>query len=225
MKVLVTLDIPQVGIDALAGEGFDIEVWKEIEPMSQELLIEKSLSCEALLCTSADTIDAHFLHECKHLKVISQFAAGYDNIDIQAAQELGIPVGNAPDAMSDATADIAFTLMLTASRKVCFLHKSIISDAWGPFVPKANLGLELKAKTLGVFGLGRIGLEMARRCKGAYGMNVIYHNRSNNSVADSELEARRVSFEELLAESDVISVHAALTEETRGIFDLEAFKG
>ena len=113
--------------------------------MSQEQLIQSSLKVDALLCASVDRIDTYFLNRCQHLKVISQFAAGYDNIDVQEARRLSIPVGNAPDAMSDATADMAFLLMLAASRKLCYMHKSIIAGDWGNFVPKANLGIRIKA--------------------------------------------------------------------------------
>ena len=138
------------------------------------------------------------------LEIISQFAAGYDNINIAEATRLGIPVGNAPDAMSDATADTAFGLMIAVSRKMFYMHKTILAGKWSHFRPKANLGIELKNKTLGIFGLGRIGLEMAKRCKGAYNMEIIYCNRNANEKAEKLVGARKVSFDELLRESDVI---------------------
>jgi glyoxylate reductase len=114
--------------------------------------------------------------------------------------------------------------MLAASRKAFHLHKSIARREWTFFRPKAHLGIELKNKTLGIFGLGRIGLEMAKRCKGAYNMNIIYCNRSRNSLAEELLKARKASFDELLAQSDVISVHCSLNNETRGIFNISAFE-
>jgi glyoxylate reductase len=126
--------------------------------------------------------------------------------------------------LSEATADVAFLLMLAASRKAFHLHKTILRGEWSFFRPKAHLGRELKNKTLGIFGLGRIGTEMAKRCKGAYNMNVIYCNRSRNLKAEELLQARKVSFDELLAQSDVLSVHCSLNEETKGIFDKTAFK-
>lgn len=223
MKVLVTLDIPDIGVRLLEQSGLEVSVWRNDDPMSQEELIARASKVDALLCTSVDKIDSHFLNQCNHLKIISQFAAGYDNIDIDEARRLGMPIGNAPDAMSDATADIAFALMLAASRKLCFMHKSIIADKWENFIPKANLGLELKHKTLGIFGLGRIGFEMAKRCKGAYEMEVIYCNRTRNEEAEKTLSAQWVSFEELLKASDVLSVHCALSSETKGLFDKKSF--
>ena len=223
MKVLVTLNIPEVGIDMLKNEGLEVEVWREERPLTQQELVEKTKDCTGLLSTGSNTINQQFLDRCSHIKIISQFGAGYDNIDVDYARKLGISVGNAPDAMSDATADIAFGLMLAASRKVCYLHKSIIAGDWGHFKPRAHLGLELKGKTLGIYGMGRIGYEMAKRCVGAYDMQVIYCSRTVKTDAEQAFSATKVTFEELLEQSDVVSVHCALNKETKGIFDGTAF--
>ncbi len=223
MKVLVSLNIPEAGIDLLKKEGLDVEVWREEKPLSNDELVEKCQGVEALITTGMNAINRDFLQKCQHLKIVSQFGAGYDNVDVESARELGIHVGNAPDAMSDATADIAFTLMLAASRKICYLNRHIIKGGWGYFKPRAHLGLELKGKTLGVFGLGRIGFEMAKRCVGAYEMKVLYCSRQVKNTAEQQLGAQRVDFDTLLHQSDVISVHCALNENTRGLFNKEAF--
>jgi glyoxylate reductase len=223
IKVLVTRGIPDKGINLLREAGFVVTVWPEERPMTSSELIAEAKKSNVLLTLSADKIDAAFLQECKHLDLISQFAAGYDNIDIPEATRLGIPVGNAPDAMSDATADIAFGLMIAVSRKFFYMHKKIGKGEWDFFRPKANLGMELKHKTLGIFGLGRIGSKMATRCKGAYEMNIIYHNRKPNREAEKALGAKWVSFDELLQQSDVLSVHSALSDETKGVFNKAAF--
>src|SRR6266498_4033586 len=223
IKVFVTRAIPEPGIELLKREGFDVSVWSDDRPMNPNELIEEGKKANAMLTLLTDLIDKNFLNECKHLDIISQFAVGYDNIDIAEATELGIPIGYAPGAMSDATADIAFGLMLAVSRKMFYMHKTIAKGEWGYFRPKANLGIELKNKTLGIFGLGRIGLQMAMRCKGAYNMKIIYHNRRPNKEAEKVLNASLVSFEELLHQSDVLSVHSALNAETRGIFDKNTF--
>ena len=177
----------------------------------------------ALLCSGGDNINARFLDECSHLDVISQFAVGYDNIDIAKATDLGIPVGYTPDVLTHATAEIGFGLMIAVARKMFYNHKSILKGEWTYFKPRANLGLELKNKTLGIFGLGRIGFEMARLCKNAYNMDILYHNRNRNNRADKELDARFVDFDTLLSESDVISVHCSLTDETKEVFNKSAF--
>jgi glyoxylate reductase len=222
-KILITRIFPQSGIKRLLEEGFSITQWDQERPMTQKEIIEKAKSYDALFCTLTDKIDSHFLNECSHLEMISQFGVGYDNIDIAEATRLGIPVGNTPDVLSEATADIAFGLMIATARKMFWNHKSIGQGEWKYFIPNAHLGLDLKGKTLGIFGLGRIGYEMAKRCKGAYDMDILYCNRTRNIVAEKELGAQLVSFSQLLAGSDVLSVHCALTGETNGVFDKEAF--
>jgi glyoxylate reductase len=222
-KVFITREIPSIGIDLLKSEGFQVSVWPYDRPIPDDELIKGAKNANAILCISTDKIDKAFLHECKHLEIISQFAAGYDNINIAEATVLGIPVGNAPGAMSDATADIAFGLMLAVSRKFFYMHKKIVRGEWSHFRPMANLGIELNNKTLGIFGLGRIGIEMAKRCKGAYNMNIIYTNRKPNNEAEKLLQAKKVSFDDLLQQSDVISVHCALSDETKEIFNKAAF--
>jgi len=223
VKVFVTRDLPGVGIELLKKEGFNLSVWPHDRPMNPGELIEEGKKANAILTLLTDVIDADLLNACAHLDIISQFAVGYDNINIPEATKLGIAVGYTPGAMSDATADTAFGLMIATSRKMFYMHKRIAKGEWTFFRPKADLGIELKNKTLGIFGLGRIGLQMAMRCKGAYNMKVIYHNRKPNRDAEKLLGASLVSFDELLSQSDVLSVHCALNNQTRGVFDQTAF--
>lgn len=223
IKVLVTREIPSLGPEMLRAAGFSVDVWSASRPMTDEELLQSAAGVQALLSLGENRLNAAFLRACSHLEVISQFAAGYDNIDVASATSLGIPVANTPGAMSAATADVAFGLMLAVARKFFFNHKSILRGDWGHFMPLAHLGQELTGKTLGVFGLGAIGLEMAKRCRGAYDMEIIYCNRTNNPTAEQLIGARRVSFDALLRESDVLSVHSVLSKETRGIFNAEAF--
>jgi glyoxylate reductase len=222
-KVLISRDLPEIAAELLKTEGFIVTAWAQEQPMTQFELVDQSKKNNALISLITDKIDAHFLNECKHLDIISQCGAGYDNIDMVEATRLGLPVANTPDAMSQATADIAFGLMIAVSRKMFYLHKTIARGEWGFFRPKANLGIELRNKTLGIFGMGRIGIEMAKRCKESFAMNVIYCNRKANIAAENLLNARFVNFEDLLRESDVLSVHSVLSEETRGLFNRVAF--
>ena len=222
-KVLISRMFPEIGAELLRGAGFLVTAWNEDRPMTQDELIKSARQHDALFCTLTDKIDRKFLTACSQLEIISQFAVGYDNIDIPEATRLGIPVGFTPDVLSEATADIAFGLMIATSRKMFHLHKKIINGEWSYFRPKANLGIELKNKTLGIYGLGRIGIEMAKRCKGAYNMKILYHNRKPNPAAELDLDAEYVDFRTLLGQSDVISVHCSLTEETKGIFNKEVF--
>ncbi|WP_028788254.1 2-hydroxyacid dehydrogenase [Terrimonas ferruginea] len=224
MNVFVSRLIPEAGISKMEEAGIKVTVWKEDRPLTSEELIHHVQQHDALLCMNREKIDKAFLNACPHLKVIALYSVGYDSMDVAEATRLGIPMSNTPDVLSDATADIAFTLLLAVSRKAFFHHRRILNDEWDFFRPTANLGIELKNKTLGIFGLGRIGLEMAKRCRGAYNMQVIYHNRNRNQEAEKEIDARYVSFDELLEQSDVLSLHTALTPETKDRFTLNEFR-
>ena len=223
IKIFLTRDIPSIGIELLKKEGYEVSAWLHDRPIPADELIKAAKKANAVICLGTDKINKEFLDECKHLDIISLLAVGYDNIDVMEATKLKIPLGYAPGAMSDATADIAFGLMIAVSRKFFYMHNKIGRGEWTHFRPKANLGIELKNKTLGIFGLGRIGMEMAKRCKGAYNMNILYTNRHPNKEAEELLSAQRVTFDELLGQSDVVSAHCALSAETKGIFNRSAF--
>ncbi len=224
IKIFATSVFPDIAYELLNTAGFSVTTWDNELPITQEQLIEISQDYNVLFCTSKIKITPEFINQCSHFEVISQFAAGYDNINVDAVTKLGIPIGYAPNAMSDATADIAFGLMLTTARKMFYMHKTILEGDDGHFKPKANLGVELKNKTLGIFGLGNIGMELAKRCKGAYDMDILYHNRTPNLEAEQEFNAKFVDFNTLLKNSDVISVHCSLNETTKGIFNKEVFQ-
>ncbi len=223
-KVLITRIIPSLAKAMLEQAGFAVSVWEGDGPMAQPELISRCKDVDAIISLSADKLDAHFFSQCGHLDIVAQFAVGYDNIDVAEATKRGIPVGNTPDVLSEATADVAFGLMIAVSRKMFYMHKRILQGEWKKFEPLKNLGQQLTGKTLGIFGMGRIGMVMAQRCVGAYGMQVIYHNRSRNPEAEQTFNACYVSFEELLAQSDVLSVHSVLSAETKGIFNIKAFE-
>jgi glyoxylate reductase len=223
MKIFITRLIPASGISILRDGGIEFDQWKERRDVPQDDLIGICQACDGLISVGQDKIDKKFLQSCKHLRVIAQMAVGYDNIDVPEATRLNIPIGNTPGVLSGATADTAFLLMLAVSRKAFYLHKKILAGEWGFYEPTENLGIELQNKTLGILGLGKIGFEMARKCRNAYGMRIIYNNRNQNLQAEKELQAIKVDFDDLLRQSDVLSVHAALTAQTKGIFDLSAF--
>ncbi|HEY5368005.1 MAG TPA: D-glycerate dehydrogenase [Hanamia sp.] len=223
MKVFITNIIPEAGLKLLRDAGIEIEEWKERRNLNPKELIEKSKNSDAIIIAGYSVIDAHFLHECSHLKVISLHSVGFDRVDIDEATKLKIPIGNTPGVVSAATADTAFLLMLAVSRKAFYQYRRIMNGDWNFFEPTANLGIELYGKTLGIYGLGNIGFELAKRCVGAYNMKVLYNNRNHNEYAERELNAKLVSFEELLKKSDIISVHTVLSDETKGKFDNSAF--
>jgi lactate dehydrogenase-like 2-hydroxyacid dehydrogenase len=224
MKVFISRKIPESGLRFLHDAGIEIAEWTVKRDLTSAELIAHCQHADALLSAGGNRFDRELLESLKHLKVISLHSVGYDNVDVASATELKIPIGNTPGVLSDATADIALLLILATSRKAMFMHNSILNGAWGFFEPTANLGIDVRGKTLGIFGLGKIGYELARRAHSALGMNIIYHNRGHHKEAEKELYARRVSFEDLLENSDVLSVHTALTPETRGRFNKNAFE-
>ncbi|MBG6233688.1 lactate dehydrogenase-like 2-hydroxyacid dehydrogenase [Pedobacter sp. CAN_A7] len=224
MNIFVTRVIPQKGLDLLIEAGFEVTQYTEKRELSQEELILACKDHDALLSVGPNKIDENFLKQCSHLKGIALMSVGYDNVDVEAATRYGVPISNTPGVLSGATADVAFLLMIAVSRKAFYMSNSIAKGEWGFFEPTVNLGQELNGKTLGVFGLGRIGMELAQKCKAAYNMNIIYHNRKPNDEAEESLDAQYVSFENLLKQSDVLSVHVNLTPETKGLFDHTAFK-
>ena len=223
MKVFTTRKMPRAGIDLLEAEGLTVTQWQENRELTQAELIAHSKEADGILLSGRRKVDTDFLEACSHLKVISLFSVGYDNVDVAAATKYKIPIGHTPDVLSKATAETAFLLMIATARKAFYHHKRIAKGEWDFFDPTAGLGQDLHGKTLGILGLGNIGFEMAKYCKNAYGMDVIYHNRGNNDQAEKELGAKKVTFDELLAQSDVLSVHANLTNELKGIFNAEAF--
>ncbi|RFM29024.1 2-hydroxyacid dehydrogenase [Deminuibacter soli] len=224
MKVFATRVIPAAGSALLKKAGYELTEWDQKRDLTTDELIRYSSEHDALLVAAADKIDQHFLEHNRHLKVISLLSTGYDHVDVAAATRMKIPVGNTQSVRNNPTADTAFLLMLAVSRKAFYLHKTIVNGQWTFFDPASNLGIELQGKTLGILGMGKIGLEMARRCAGAYNMRIIYHNRGSNPVAEKELGAQKVAFNTLLEQSDVLSVHTALTPETAGIFNKAAFE-
>ncbi|GAB3013962.1 D-glycerate dehydrogenase [Niabella terrae] len=223
MKVFITREIPEIAYSKMREAGLEITVHSG-EPLGQEALITACQQTDALLSAGFNRLDAYFFKQCPGLKVIALFSVGYDSVDLAAATAAGVPVGNTPEVLSGATADTAFLLMLATSRKAFYNYRKILDGKWQNFEPIADLGQELNNKTLGIYGLGKIGLEMARKCKGAFNMEIVYHNRHRNPEAEADLGARYLSFEQLLGQSDVLSVHANLTEENRGVFNRDAFR-
>lgn len=212
-----------MGLQLLKEAGLEVIQWTEERELTPQELIEHCKGCDALISAGYNKIDETFLNANRHLKIVSMHSVGFDNVDVAEATRLKIPVGNTPGVVTNATVDTAFLLMLAASRKTFFHYRRIMNDEWKFFEPTANLGIELYGKTLGIYGLGKIGYEMAKRCKTVYNMRIIYHNRSHNAEAEKSLNAELVSFDELVAKSDVLSVHSNLSAETLGKFGKSVF--
>ena len=210
-KVLVTREIPEAGLRLL--EDFDVTVLSEGPPERDELL-EAALGTAGVLSTLTEQMDAEFMDAAgDDLKVIANMAVGYDNVDLEAANERGVVVTNTPGVLTETTADTAFMLLLAAARRLGEGERIVRAGEWEAWGPKMLLGPDVWGKKLGILGFGEIGQALARRAKG-FGMELIYWNRSRKEEAERELEARYLELGELLETCDFLSIHAPLTEET-----------
>lgn len=224
MKVYISRNIPSDAIEVLEEYGIEVKINSENKPLTQQELIDACQEVDLLLNVGHADLDKHFLESCKHLKGIALASVGYDHVDLATATALNIPVSNTPGVLSGATADVAFLLMLAVSRKAFYRANEIREGKWKDFEFMQDLGIELNGKTLGIYGLGRIGLELAKKAKAAYNMNIIYYNRSRNQQAEQIVDAKYVNFDDLLTQSDVISVHVNLSPETQYRFNKDAFQ-
>jgi glyoxylate reductase len=171
-----------------------------------------------------DRVDAALLDAAPRLRVVSNFAVGFNNVDVPACTARGVAVGNTPGVLTDATADIAVTLLLAAARRLGESATDAKAGRWLTWEPLGWLGQDLGGKTLGIVGMGRIGFATAKRLHHGWGMKVLYTARSPKPEADAELKATRVELDELLAASDYVSVHADLNPTTKGLFGAEQFR-
>ena len=218
-RVFVTREIPAEGLDRIQ-EATQCLVWPKQMPPDYEALIKYSSGCNGVLSLLSDRIDAAFFDAVgPQLKVVSNFAVGYNNIDVAAAQARGIQVGNTPGVLTEATADIAVALLLAAARRVREGIENVSNRQWKTWEPTGFIGQDLTGKTLGIVGMGRIGRAVARRMRLGWDMKIVYTARSAKPEVDAELGSRKVEFDELLAKSDFVSIHTDLNEGTKHLFD------
>jgi glyoxylate reductase len=220
-KVFVTRLIPDKGLD-IVKDACDVDLWQNELPPTRGELLQHVRGVDGLLSLLTDRIDGDVMEEAgPQLKVISNFAVGYDNIDVPAATVRKIPIGNTPGVLTDATADFAFALLMAVARRIPEAERFVHEGKWKTWGPMTLLGVDVQGATLGLVGMGRIGKAVARRALG-FDMRVIYYDPTEKK-SDSALKARRVDFETLLRESDFISLHTPLTPDTRHMIDAEAF--
>ena len=224
-KVLITQKIYDGAARLLDEAGLPYHYNDSDETLPPEKLQELAAEAAALVCLLPNRIDTAVLDAAPHLKIIANVAVGYDNIDVAAAAERGIIVTNTPDVLTETTADLAFALLLAIARRVVAADAYMRAGRYTRFAlfPEM-LGVDVYGKTLGIVGLGRIGAAVARRGALGFGMKVIYTANSDKATAEETLGARRVTFPELLAESDFISVNVPLTPQTRHMFTLTEFR-
>ncbi|MFC6267809.1 2-hydroxyacid dehydrogenase [Frigoriflavimonas asaccharolytica] len=223
MKVFINSRIPAIALELLTQENIEYFLPENKEQTHKQWL-ENCKKADVLLNVGRKKLDKTFFENCPNVKAIVQFAAGYDNIDMEIANARKIPVGNTPHVLSRATSDVAFLLMQMVSRRASYNINKVQSGNWKDFDALEQLGQELYGKTLGVYGLGKIGFEMAEKCKKAFDMDIIYHNRTQNIEAETKLDAKYVSFEDLAKNADVLSIHANFSAEQNEIFNASVFE-
>lgn len=220
-RVFVTRALPGEALDRLASEC-DADVWPDEMPPPYDELKRRAAISDGLICLLTDRIDDELIEAAESLRVVSNVAVGYDNIDVVAATRCGIPVGNTPGVLTETTADLAFALMLACARRIVEAERYVREGRWRTWHPSLMLGRDVHGATLGILGFGAIGQAVARRATG-FDMRVLYASRSE---VRTEI-ARRVELPELLARSDFVSLHVPLTAETArliGETELRAIK-
>jgi lactate dehydrogenase-like 2-hydroxyacid dehydrogenase len=221
-RVLVTREIPDAGLRLLRDVAY-VDVWDGPMPPPRDELLRRVRGVEGLLALLTDRVDDELLDAAgPALKVVSNLAVGYDNIDLEACARRGIPVGNTPGVLTEATADLAFALLMAVARRLPESAALVTQDRWLTWDPMLLLGRDISGATLGIVGFGRIGREVARRARG-FGMRILAHSRRPAPAeVYRELGAEPVELDVLLEQSEFVSVHVNLSAETRHLIDAAA---
>ncbi len=221
--VYVSRPLPEPGVSLLRAAGIDVEQHEIDEPPARDELLARVDDKAGILSMLTERIDAELMDGAPDLRVVANLAVGYDNIDVPAATERGIVVTNTPDVLTEATADLAWALLMAAARRLGEGDRLVRAGEWEGWSPTQLLGRAVWGQTIGIVGMGKIGSAVARRARG-FGMTVLYHNRSPRPEAEGELGARLVDLPTLWREADFVSLHAPLTEQTRHIVDADALE-
>jgi glyoxylate reductase len=223
-RVLVTRVIPDAGLDPVR-EACEVDLWTEELPPPRDELLRRVEGRDGLLSLLTDRVDDELLDAAgPQLKVVSNFAVGFDNVDVPALTRRGIPAGNTPGVLTETTADLAFALLMAAARRIPESVDYVRAGRWRTWGPMLLMGVDVHGATLGIVGFGRIGREMARRGRG-FGMEILYHDVQPASPEDeAQLGARHVELAELLQRSDFVSLHVNLTDETHHLIDADALR-
>lgn len=221
MEIFVTRRIPAKGMERLVAIG-SLNVSGVDRQLGAEEIVRGAGSADALVSMLSDPLSAEVLSGLPKLRLIAQYAVGFNNIDLDYAKAHGIAVTNTPGVLTNATADLAMALILGAARRVVEGDRLVRRGEFAGWAPELQLGIDLEGAVLGIYGLGRIGQAVARRAR-PFGMDLVYHSRTRKPELEAELGVRYVTFEEMLRTSDVITIHSPLTPTTHHAFDKKAF--
>jgi len=220
-RVFVSRIIPDEGLRPVT-EACEAEVWQDELPPPRDVLLGSVEGCDGVLTLLTDRVDDAFLDRAgPQLKVVSNFAVGFDNIDVAACTKRGIPVGNTPGVLTETTADLAWALLMAAARRLPEADHYVRAGKWRTWGPMLLMGPDVHGATLGIIGFGRIGQAVARRARG-FGMRVLYHDPHRVSPAvEAEYRAEYRTLEGILPESDFVSLHVNLSPQTKGLINAE----
>ncbi len=219
MKVLLTRRMPAVAAETLRAAGHEVHMIEQDDPPPREQVLAALPGCAGVITMLSDRVDTEFLEAAGgSLRVVANYAVGYDNIDLAACRARQVRVTNTPGVLTEATADLTWALILAAVRHVVLGDRLVRSGDWHGWAPMQLPGLELSGATLGIVGAGRIGSAVARRSRG-FDMRVLYCHPRPRPELEDELGARRVELDELLAASDVVSLHVPMRPENRHLID------
>jgi glyoxylate reductase len=222
-KVYVTRELSERGLKIIK-ENFDAEVWPEYAPPPKKVIIEKAKNVDALVTLLSDKIDAEVFEAAPNLKIVAQMAVGFDNIDVQEATKRSIYVTNTPEVLTETTADFAWALLMTVARRVAEADKYVRTGQWKVgWHPSMMLGRDVYGATIGIVGAGRIGYALAKRAKG-FDMKILYYDVIPRPEMEKELGAKPVNLDELLKESDFVSIHVSLMKETQHLINAEKLR-
>jgi glyoxylate reductase len=222
-KVFVTRRIPDEGLSRIAA-ACDVDLWPDRLPPPADVLAARVKDCDGLVSLLTDRVDGPLLDAAPRLKVASNYAVGFNNVDVPACTARGVCVGNTPGVLTNATADTAVMLLMAAARRLGEAMLDAREGRWLTWEPLGWLGQDLAGRTLGIVGMGRIGFAVAGRLHHGWGMKVLYTEQVARPEAEAEFGAKQVDLDELLAQSDFVSAHVDLNPSTRGMFGAEQFR-
>ncbi len=222
-KIFLTRQIPDAAVSLLNKKNYEIRIYKKNNPIPKEELLKNTKDADAVISLLSDRFDPEIIDGMKNCKIISNYAVGYNNINVEYARSKNIIVTNTPDVLTDSTADLAIALVLSCARRIIEGNDLVRSKKFKGWAPKLLLGIELKNKKFGILGAGRIGSATAIRAK-AFGANIIYFSKSKKEELESKTGAKKVSLNKLLKDSDFISIHLPLNNDTYHLLNKENLK-
>ena len=222
-EIYITRELPERGLNIIK-KHFDAEVWPEYAPPPKKTIMEKAKNVDALVSLLSDKIDAEVFNASPKLKIVSQLAVGFDNIDIPEATKRGIYVTNTPEVLTDTTADFAWSLLMAVARRIVEADKYVHTGQWKVgWHPAMLTGRDIHNTTIGIVGAGRIGYAMAKRAKG-FDMNILFYDVIPRPEMEKDFGAEKTDLDTLLKESDFVSLHVPLMKETHHLINAEKLK-